>query len=91
MKQNKSFVLIIEKDLEKKILKLKKKDKALYTVLYKKIIQIVENPYIGKPLRNVLKNKRRVHVGSFVLIYEINEKEKKIVLLKFEHHDKVYK
>ncbi len=51
----------------------------------------MENPYLGKPLRNVLKNKRRVHIGPFVLIYEINEKEKEIVLLKFEHHDKVYK
>ena len=85
------FNIRIENELEKKMIKLKKKDKILYTALYKKVLQLMENPYLGKPLRNVLKNKRRVHIGPFVLIYEINEKEKEIVLLKFEHHDKVYK
>jgi len=37
-------------------------------------------------------NKRRVHIGgSFVLIYEINEEQKIVTLLDFDHHDNVYK
>jgi len=34
---------------------------------------------------------QRVHIGSSVLIYEIDKKNNRIVLLDFEHHDTVYK
>jgi len=34
---------------------------------------------------------RRVHIDkSFVLIYEIDEKEKIIRILDYDHHDKIY-
>ncbi|MCZ7381354.1 MAG: type II toxin-antitoxin system RelE/ParE family toxin [Candidatus Methanoperedens sp.] len=54
-------------------------------------MQIAKNPAIGKPLRNVLKGKRRVHLGTFVLIYEIYENENKVVFLEIAHHDEAYK
>jgi len=39
-----------------------------------------------------MQNKRRVHVGGpFVLIYEINERERLVTLLDFDHHDNIYK
>ncbi len=50
-----------------------------------------EEPEIGKPLRNVLKGRRRVQIGSFVLIYEIDKNDNKITLFSFEHHDSAYK
>lgn len=74
-----------------KLKKLKKKDKILYLRLQKKIIDIIDNPLLGKPLRNILKNHRRAHVGSFVLVYEIIEIQKEIRFLDFEHHNKAYK
>ncbi len=80
-----------ENEVEKIITKLLKKDKTTYEYLKKKIKQISEDPYIGKPLHYILKGMWRVHIGPFVLIYKIIEKEKKIVLLKFDHHDNVYK
>jgi len=53
---------------------------------------ILEDPYRFRPLRKPLQNKRRVHIGgSFVLIYEIDEKEKTVTLFDFDHHDNVYK
>ncbi|HID26235.1 MAG TPA: type II toxin-antitoxin system RelE/ParE family toxin [Methanosarcinales archaeon] len=52
-----------------------KRNKTLYTAVEKKMLQITENPYLGKLLKKVLKGKRRVHIGHFVLIYEIDEKE----------------
>jgi len=45
---------------------------------------------MGKPLRNVLKGKRRVHIGSFVLFYSIDTKNEIVTFLEFEHHDKAY-
>ncbi|NQT72261.1 MAG: type II toxin-antitoxin system RelE/ParE family toxin [Chloroflexi bacterium] len=38
-----------------------------------------------------MKGKWRVHVGTFVLIYQIEETDKSIVFLEFEHHDEAYK
>ncbi|MDW7732250.1 MAG: type II toxin-antitoxin system RelE/ParE family toxin [Methanolobus sp.] len=49
------------------------------------------NPECGKPLRNVPKGYRRVHIGSFVLIYEVDDTDNTITLLSFIHHDKAYK
>lgn len=81
----------VKERVAKKLRKLAKKDRFYYEILVKKILQIAENPFIGKPLRNVLKGKRRVHIDSFVLIYEILEKEHKVVFLDYTHHDKAYK
>jgi len=44
---------------------------------------------LGKPLRNTLRNYRRVHVDPFVLLYEIRMLE--VRLMDFDHHDKIYK
>ena len=85
------YDILFPDELERKLLKLRKKDPALYRRLFKKIVAIAQRPYIGKPLRNVLKNRWRVHVGSFVLIYKIDEENKVVKLLEFEHYDKVYK
>lgn len=71
--------------------KLEQKDKRYYQSVAKKILQIAENPEMGKPLRNVLKGRRRVHVGHFVLLYEVDEKNKRVIFLDFEHHDRAYK
>ena len=71
--------------------KLAKRDKRLYNAVQKKLVQIIENPYLGKPLKERLKGKRRVHVGHFVLIYRINEAERNVIFLEFAHHDEAYK
>lgn len=60
------YTFEIKEELEKSLCKLVKKDKQLYETLMKKIVQITENPAIGKHLRNVLKGKKRIHIGHFV-------------------------
>lgn len=85
------YLYEIKPELEKSLRKLAGKDKRHYDAVVKKILQIADNPVIGKPLRNVLKGKRRVHIGHFVLLYEVDEKEKRISFLDFEHHDAAYK
>ncbi len=86
------YKLAIKESLDKKFKRLQKKDKEMLRLIGKKVQDILEEPHRFKPLRKPLQNKRRVHVaGSFVLIYEINEKEKIVTLLDFDHHDNVYK
>lgn len=81
----------IKERLAKKLKKLSKKDRSNYNLLVKKILQIAENPHTGKPLHNVLKGKRQVHVDPFVLMYVILENEQKVVFLDFTHHDEAYR
>jgi len=76
-------------DFEKKIRKLKKQDTILVRRLEQQVAKILREPILGKPLRNVLRNCRRVQVGPFVLIYEVTESA--VRLLDFDHHDRVYK
>ncbi len=86
------YKLAIKENLDRKFKKLKKKDREMLVLIDRKVQEILDNPYRFKPLRKPLQNKRRVHIGrSFVLIYEVNEDEKIVTLLDFDHHDNIYK
>ncbi len=80
----------VDPKLEKLIEKIRKKDKLLYERIIKQMLKLAENPKQGKPLRNVLKGKWRVQIGSFILIYSIDENLHKVTFLEFEHHDEAY-
>ena len=86
-----AYDIVLEEKVEKILLKMKKKDMQTYLRVIKSILKVAKNPEIGKPLKNVLKGYRRIHVGHFVLIYRVERKEKKIIVLKFSHHDDAYK
>ena len=86
------YKLAVKESLDKKFKRLQKKDKEMLRFINRKVQDILVDPYRYKPLKKPLQNKRRVHVGgSFVLIYEINEKEKVVTLFDFDHHDNIYK
>jgi YafQ family addiction module toxin component len=82
------YVIEFSDEFEKSIKKLKKKDKALFNQIQKKLIEIIKNPARYKPLKNVLAGFRRIHFGSFVLIYKIEEMTVRIISL--DHHDRAY-
>ena len=86
-----SYSQAIDEELVSKLRRLAKRDKTLYTAVQKKMVQITEKPDLSKPLHGKLKGKRRVHVGHFVLIYGIEEKECRAIFLDFTHHDEAYK
>ena len=75
-------------EFEKSMKKLKKKDRVLFEQIQNKLLDLVQNPEHYKPLRNVLAGCRRIHVGSFVLIYTIDVNIIRIISL--DHHDKAY-
>ncbi|ODS38416.1 MAG: addiction module toxin RelE [Candidatus Altiarchaeales archaeon WOR_SM1_79] len=85
------YALDISDEADKKFEKLKKKSKKQLDIINKKVLQILENPYHFKPLRGDKFGARRVHIDkSFVLTYEIHEKESVIKILDYDHHDKIY-
>lgn len=91
-----SFEIIPSDELNKVLRKLKKKDLTRFTIIRKKIKQIAssneEEIDHYKNLRDDLSEFKRVHIDkSFVLLFKVFKKEKKILFVKIKHHDKVYK
>jgi addiction module RelE/StbE family toxin len=72
----------------KKIEKLTHEDPEQYSHVVKKIKQIKKKPQHYKPLRGDFHGARRVHIGDFVLIYQLEKKN--IIIQDYNHHDKVY-
>jgi len=79
--------------LKKIMQKLSKKDKSIYEQPIKKMDEIVNNLDIEhyKNLRYDMKDSKRVHVGSFVLIFQYDKKNDMINFDYFDHYDKIYK
>jgi YafQ family addiction module toxin component len=84
------YNLEIEEDVYKTFKKLAKKDKIQLSSINKKINEILTDPTQFKPLRHPLEGLRRVHIGPFVLIYEVVEETKTVRVLKYSHHDEAY-
>lgn len=71
--------------------KLAKKNPKQLKIIAKKLEEILDNPYRFKPLSNVMKGQRRVHIDkSFVLVYSIDEQNKTVILEDYDHHDRIY-
>lgn len=82
------YAIEFSEDFKKSFRKLKKKDKAMFIRIRKKLLEIVKQPEHYKPLKNVMTGYVRIHFGSFVLIYKIEGKAVKIISL--DHHDNAY-
>jgi len=78
-------------NFEKKMKKLMKKDKLRYERVRKKILEICKEPHAYEPLGNVMAGVLHVHVDPFVFTFKIDEANKTIQCLDFDHHDKIYK
>ncbi|MDO8514554.1 MAG: type II toxin-antitoxin system RelE/ParE family toxin [bacterium] len=84
------YTIAYDSAFDRILKKLKRRDPALLTALDLGIEKILKEPMLGKPLKNVLRNSRRLHIeGSFVLLYEIYECQ--VRLLDFDHHDRIYR
>jgi YafQ family addiction module toxin component len=71
--------------------RLAKKNPKQMEAISNKIEEILQDPYAFKPMHFPLAGKRRIHFGSFVLLFSIDEQRKTVILEDYEHHDKVYK
>jgi mRNA interferase RelE/StbE len=69
----------------------KKLDKSIRQRVLKKIKNLEMKPYSFKSLHGKLKGKYSLHVGDYRVIYVINEKEKKVILLTVDHRGRIYK
>lgn len=66
---------------------IQKLDGSVKVKVKKQILKIIDNPSIGKPMRNVRKGTREVRVKPYRLSYYFNSDENVIIFLDFYHKD----
>ena len=83
----------IKPELDKKLIKLSKKDKSLYDSIIKKINEVVNSGDVDhyKNLRYNMKDSKRVHIGHFVLVFSYQKSRDFVSFEEFDHHDNIYK
>lgn len=78
--------------IKKVMLKLHKKDPALFRAVQKKVNQIAKLDRTAinhfKNLKGPLKEYKRAHVGSFVLLFKVEGDT--IIFDRLLHHDEAY-
>ena len=90
------FKFDITQSLRKKISKLNRKDKVLVNIFKKKVKEIITRDInsinIYKNLRNPLHNYKRIHLDDkFILLFQVDMKNKFILFVDIRHYDKAYK
>jgi YafQ family addiction module toxin component len=81
----------LRKTVEKIFFKLAKKNPTQLKIIEEKIIEILNEPNNYKNLRSPMQHLKRVHIDkSFVMVFSLDEKNKKVVIEDFDHHDNVY-
>ena len=85
------YTLETREHVDKTFKKLSKKNPSQMEHVAKKIEEILEDPHRFKPMHFPLAGMRRAHVGSFVILFSIDEQRKTIILEDYEHHDTVYR
>ena len=53
--------------------------------------QLAEHPHVGKLLKGGFSGLRRIREGDYRIIYEINEGEVLILILRIAHRKQVYR
>jgi len=85
------YVLEVREHVDRTFRKLSRRDPDQMEAIRKKISEILEDPHGFKPMHYPLAGLRRVHFGSYVLLFSIDEQRKAVVLEDYEHHDNVYR
>lgn len=82
----------IKPELDKKLIKLSKKDKSKYEAVMKKIEEVISSEDIEhhKNLRYNMKDSKRVHIGHFVLVFSYDKSNDFVSFEDYDHHDKIY-
>ena len=82
------YLLKIKQSALKELKKLDRPDRAR---LIEAIDKLPDNPHVGKLLKGDLSGLRRLRVGHFRIIYEINEGEVLVLILRVAHRKDSYR
>lgn len=79
-------------DFKKTLKKLGKKDIRKFEIVKRKIKELAFSNNLNhyKNLKKPLQKFKRVHTGSFVILFRIDNENNVLYLEKFSHHDNIY-
>ena len=82
----------IKPELDKKLVKLSKKDKTLYEAVMNKIDEVLSSSDIEhyKNLRYDMKDSKRVQIGHFVLVFSYDKANDFVSFEDYDHHNNIY-
>lgn len=81
------YSLQIKKSALKELQRLEKPDRVR---IVEAIDKLAENPHVGKVLKGDLSGLRRIRVGNYRVVYEINEGAVLILVVRVAHRKEVY-
>ncbi len=85
------YEVFVTREFKRAFKPLARKDKELREAVSKVVEKLKKDPKSGKPLSYDLAGKWSVRVGRvYRIIYEIDEENKRIILLTIGHRKKVY-
>ena len=82
----------IEPSLQKILNKLSRKDRQLYEQVLKKVEEVI-NSFDAEHYKNLrydMKDRKRAHIGHFVLVFKFIKQENKMIFVDFDHYDNIY-
>lgn len=82
------YSLKIKKSALKELQRLAKPDRKR---VVDAIDKLAENPHIGKLLKGEWAGLRRLRVGGYRIVYEINEGEVLVLVLRIAHRKNAYR
>ncbi|MBS3106491.1 type II toxin-antitoxin system RelE/ParE family toxin [Candidatus Woesearchaeota archaeon] len=86
-----SYLLQVLPSFQKSLDKFAKRNRRQFEIVQKKMSEVIENPQHYKNLKAPLNFLKRVHIDkSFVLLFSVDEREKRVVFEGLEHHDEAY-
>jgi len=82
----------IKPELEKKLIKISKKNKLTFERIMKKVGEVVNSEDVEhyKNLRHDMKESKRVHIGHFVLVFSYDVSRDFVSFEDFDHHNNIY-
>jgi len=83
------YELTIPKHIDKKLIKLGKKDKDSLKKILEWFKEIINNSFKSSIMKHYFKGKRKIRKGNYRIIFDISDNE--IMILDIIHRKKDYK
>ena len=85
------YELIIPKTIERYLFKLYKKDRKTFNILNRELIEIANQPQNYPMLQGNFTGCHKARKSNYRIIFEINEKDKKIIIVRVGKRSNIYK
>lgn len=86
-----AYKVIFSRQSEKVLSKFSAKDKKLAAEIIDRIEKLGSNPFLGIPLRGMLKGYFKIRVGDYRVVYEFAAKLGTVYIEKIGHRREIYK